>query len=409
MVFRIRVLYNVLVGTVATMLHAQCIQPPSPPSPPKTCIPELLKEQQVAKVEFGQAVASGSLADYIFAVNQMTITGVGSDLINYLTSKYPIPGDPPKVIVGMNNLPFLPVISTYTLYVSPTVFNAPLAPGESILVKGQNLFKTIQSAIDFAVNFPTTPTTLSRWTILVDPGTYLENLSIGTELSPSFAVSITLAALGKVILGDGVSTGNVSWVPGPNSFIVPGRVQFPGIMFSVYRTADTNYNARWNITQNFTVDVTRLTNLFIEPLFILQYVTLQGILNAPTAPGIGNGFLFSFQECVFNQSVFVDPNSIYSFLISTQGSLFQGLVSVKSYAKILGCVFTGGMFINTGLDPGSPDIMPQGFYRSQLIESPSGPGYTSGGPTIFYYLDQFTQDASSFMTAPPITLMKATS
>ena len=213
-------------------------------------VDDLSQQQQTAKLSSGLGVQWNQSYPYIYGVHEMNVTGVGTPLINYILGTV---SSPPIALVnttGMINATNLPMISKRILLVSPSQYNAPLPSGENILIKNVNLFGTIQSAIDYAIN-SVVPTVIDRrWTILVEPGTYLENLSIqGPGASAIQTVNITLAALGLVTLGDGVTTGNVTW----NQADVVGLSgqRYPSLLITVYRTSSTHYNARWILTNNF--------------------------------------------------------------------------------------------------------------------------------------------------------------
>ena len=341
-------------------------------------VDQLLSEQQAAKELVGVGLKTNNWIPYFIGVQEMQATGVGKDLIDYITSYY-VPHPTGGTILnttGMIGLPTFPVVGKYMLLVDPSVYSS-LSPNEKILVKDQNLFSTIQSAINFVLSDPTNTTSLNRWTILVAPGTYLENLTIGTAGAPSTSVSITLAALGTVILGDGSSTGTVNWTVGLNTLLSGARYQ--GLMFTVYRTADTNYNARWTIKKNFNTFRAASFPSFKTLLMQLHYTTVMGTVTA-------TGAVTDLFECVFDNAISIDPTNTASYLMVAQGCLFKGHVSVYNICKINGCIFQNGISGHNTYVSTSENIY--GFYRSQIAGSCT---MTTGS----FLLDAFTNNAST--------------
>jgi hypothetical protein len=337
-------------------------------------------EQQLAKYNVGRGELLNQSYPYIYGFHEMNVTGVGTPLINYILSTITSPPIALTNTTGMINAATLPIISKYMLLVSPARYNASLPAGENMLIKDMNLFGTIQSAINFAVQSPDNTAVFGvRWTILVDPGTYLENLAIQRP-GPlaTQTISITLAALGLVTLGDGAATGNVNWFVDNNPFLTGQR--YPSLLFTVYRTNDTNYNARWIITNNFTF--TRKVGFAGTTLMQLHYVTLQGTLTCDFIRA-------DFYECVFAKPVSIAPANTGSYLYGAQGCLFKDVVQTYYYGKVVGCVFLNGMQCNHFNLFGVYSETAAGFYRSQL----------QGNFTMVsadkYYIDKFTDAASS--------------
>ena len=338
-------------------------------------VDDLSQRQQTTKLSTGQGVQWDQPYSYIYGVHQMNVTGVGTPLINYIVGTISSPPIALLNTTGMINATTLPMISKHILLVSPNQYNAPLPSGENILIKNVNLFGTIQSAIDYAVN-AVIPTVINRrWTILVEPGTYLENLSMqGPGASAIQTVNITLAALGLVTLGDGITTGNVTWKQA--DVVGLSGQRYPSLLMTVYRTSDTNYNARWIISNNFTF--TRATAF--TALMQLHYVTLQGTLTADPVRAY-------FCECVFEKPVTITPLSSSSYLYGAQGCLFKDVVKTYYYQNIVGCIFQNGMQCNN-FNSGSYSETMAGILRSQLS------GNFTMVSTNKYYIDKFTDAAS---------------
>jgi hypothetical protein len=351
----------------------------------------LLESQQAAKQSVGQGVQQNQSYPYIYGVHQMNLTGVGTPLINYILGT--ISSSPVALIntTGMIGTATLPMISQFTLLVSPSKYNSALPSDENLFIKNVNLFGTIQSAIDKAVQDPNNSTTLSRWTILVEGGTYLENLTIQRPGPlPTQTISITLAALGTVTLGDGVATGNVTWFVAKNPTIPGGSARYPSLLFTVYRTNDTNYNARWIINKNYTVTRSTADTFLMQ----LHYVTLNGTLT--TDP-----LRIDFFECVFAKPVSISPLNISSAIYGMQGCLFKDVVQTYYYSKVVGCVFQNGMQCQSFSASNSATEGVAGFFRCKMTGTFSMAGV---GANDYYYVDPFSDITGA--TIPRLQLMQ---
>jgi hypothetical protein len=358
---------------------------------------DLLVQQQLAKYQIGVGVSTNNWIPYVYGVNQLSATDVGTPLTNYILGSVTAPAGVVST-TGMVNLPTYPLASKFTLLVNPAVYNSFPAT-ENILIKDTNLFDTIQAAVNYAVNYANNGT-LNRWTILVAPGTYLENLNIGgvNFATADKAMSITLAALGKVTLGNGAGTGSVIWSLTRNS--IQSGARYPSLMFTAYRTDSTDYNARWIITMGFNFNRMNLGNpsgALSTVLLQLHYVTINGPVDfsyVDLLPGAG-GCMCDFLECVFNQTVFISPTtSTFGYLMAAQGCVFNQLVTSYYYHKILGCVFQNGMTCNDVYAGTGEGIY--GIYRSKLTGT-----FNSNAVAKKIYIDHFTDTASPTATYLP--------
>ena len=340
------------------------------------------------KAQVDNAVLTSNSQQYINGIYKLNIDGADTAMISAIVRGY---ASPPVALLNTNGMigaPHLPVTGKYMLLVSPTRYAAPLPPGEHILRKDVTLFGTIQSAIDYAVNNPITPTIFSLWTILVDPGTYLENLLIQrTPYNPTQTASITLAALGPVTLGDGFTTGDVSWYVDNNPPMSSAR--YPGLMITVYRTDDTNYNARWTITKNFRMS--RAAGYARNTMLQFHYVTLMGSL-------ISDAVIATFSECIFYKDVNIQPANTGSYIMGSQGTIYFDTVSSYYISKMINCKFLNGITCNQTYISGSEGLF--GFYRCVLQGT-----FTMSGVNPFY-IDHFTDDASPSATYSNKTIMK---
>lgn len=352
----------------------------------------LLQQQQNAKKQIGLGILTDNWIPYIYGFSQMQVYDVGNPLINYILSNSgPVPTNGVLLYTdGMIGLPTYPLVSKFSLLVSPSLYNSTLPANEAILIKNQNLFGTIQSAINYAVNFAN-DNTLNRWTILVAPGTYLENLTIGGltyATGADIAISISLAALGKVTVGDGTSTGAVACNMTRNNLAGGGRYQ--SIMFTSYRTNDINYNARWIITKGFTfnrADTGNPHGALSTVLMQLQYTTINGAVDLSLVNGTSGstGCFFDLFECVFGSTFKGGTGGI---LMDAQGCVFNGLLTVNQYHNINGCNLANGMTCPGSVyNSTSEGIF--GIYRSTLLGT-----FTA----TQIYIDHFTNSFSSTAT-----------
>lgn len=349
----------------------------------------LLPSQQAAKNQIGIGVSSDNWMAYLYGIRSATHAGVGNSLLNDILVNHPVPtnGNLLKT-TGMIDMSTYPLVSKFNLLVSPTRY-AALPFGENFLIKNQNLFPTIQSAIDYALSF-TNDNTLNRWTIFVDPGTYNEDLTIGGATyatGADIAMSITLAALGKVTIGTGAAI-TVTWNVTKNNLAGEGR--YPSLFFTAYRTNDTSYNARWILTNGLTFNRANTGNphgVLTTVLLQMQYTTINGPVDLSRANGVANssGCVFDLFECVFN-STFNGGTTASSILMNAQGCVFNGLLTANQYHNINGCKISAGMTCSGGNYSGTAEGV-YGIYRSTL-------NGTFGPVGATYLIDHFTNDFS---------------
>jgi hypothetical protein len=356
----------------------------------------LLQQQQLAKYQVGVGISTNNWLPYIYGFSLMQQNYIGNPLINYiLGNSGPVPANGALLYTdGMVGLPTYPLVSKFAILVSPSLYNSTLPSNEAILIKNQNLFGTIQSALNFAVVNYANKDTYNRWTILVDPGTYTESLQIGTNAWPGadIAVSVTLAALGKVTVN-----GNIACNMTRNDQnTITSNSRYQSILFTALRTDSANYNARWIVTGTFTFNRANAISPYLPQqslstvLLQLQYMTINGAVDLSLVNNVSGstGCYFDLFECVFNSTFIGGTGGI---LLDAQGCVFNGLLTVNQYHNIHNCKMVG-MTCASMYNSQAEGIA--GIYRSTL----TGAYTCNAGQRI--YIDHFTDGFSPAATYP---------
>jgi len=261
------------------------------------------------------------------------------------------------------------------LLVDPTNASVQAPTGTDITLP----FPTIQSALN-AIGTPIdVADSKKRFTVLVAPGEYDEDISI-----PEARI-IALVALGPVTLGDGAGSNFASTVPRSVTMNLDQSKEFgvcrPTTTFCTLlsgagetSSTHTGYAVGWVISGNF------LTNLSGGPgnetthEVHLYDVKVEGDMDGTAAPGcLGNLYHY---RCFFD-GAYNMPTNILQVAEHTE---FDSTIIISGYTRITDCEISNGMTVSSI----TTSFKPEGIFDSDWT------GQFDGNTTADLYMDAQT-------------------